>query len=578
MIHYIIQTIAFQLFFLLIYDLFLKRETFFNWNRLYLIGTMLLSILLPFIQIESFKEVIPPEYVIQLPAVIVGDVSQGVSEGVNQVNAESVSSPMSYVYLLFYIGFAIAIFMFGFKLFKVLKLIVNNPKTSSNKLVIVKLLNSDSAFSFFKYVFLGEFLKDDEKALILSHEEVHVKQYHSLDLLFFEVLRVVFWFNPFVYMYQSRITELHEYLADAEAVKNQSKHYYYQNLLAQVFQTKSISFINPFFNQSLIKKRIIMLQKTKSRHIKLLKYAFLIPAVNAMLVYTSCEVQKLASDENLDLSQYTYTFHINGGNLEEDLAAQRRHDKFIKANRDKYVSWGELDATNLNATFTVHSIDEQVPDDYEKTSKVDSDGIAYFYYTNFFGKNKPLAKAKDDSVLRLTVKDLKNLTEEEKEQRARMTKLLYSEEKYKKLVITDGQVSLEFTDNLERNSQNELIEVPFGVVDEVPLFPGCESLGTNEERKDCMSYAITKFVGQNFNTDLANSFGLEGKQRINVIFKINEEGNVVDVRARAPHPGLEEEAKRVVELLPKMQPGKQKGHTVTVPYSLPIIFQVEDKE
>ncbi|MCR8666870.1 M56 family metallopeptidase [Aestuariibaculum sp. M13] len=578
MIHYVIQTIAFQLFFLLIYDVFLKRETFFSWNRLYLIATAILSILLPFVKLESFKGVIPQEYVIQLPAVIIGDLPNGVVQGANQVNASEVLNPIYYLYLLFYVGFTIAIIAFGFKLFKILKLIKNSPKANSDRFVIVKLLNSNSAFSFFKYVFLGEFLKDDEKALILSHEEVHVKQYHSLDLLFFEVLRVVFWFNPLVYMYQNRITELHEYLADAEAVKNQSKQHYYQNLLAQVFQTKSISFINPFFNQSLIKKRIIMLQKSRSKHIKLLKYAFLIPAVITMLVYTSCEVQKLASDEDLDLSQYTYTFHINGGNLEEDLAAQRRHDEFIKANRDKYVSWGELDATNLNATFTVHSIGEQVPDDYEKISKVDSDGIAYFYYTNFFGKDKPLAKAKDDSVLRLIVKDLKNLTEEEKEQRARMTKLLYSEEKYKKLVITDGQVSLEFTDNLERNSQNELIEVPFGVVDEVPLFPGCESLETNEERKNCMSFAITKFVGQNFNTDLANSLGLEGKQRINVIFKINEEGNVVDVRSRAPHPALEEEAKRVIQLLPQMQPGRQKGKVVMVPYSLPIIFQVADKK
>ncbi|WMI66327.1 M56 family metallopeptidase [Aestuariibaculum sp. YM273] len=520
MIHYIIQTIAFQLFFLLIYDLFLKRETFFNWNRLYLIGTMLLSILLPFIQIESFKEVIPPEYVIQLPAVIVGDVSQGVSEGVNQVNAVSVSSSMSYVYLLFYIGLAIAIFMFGFKLFKVLKLIVNNPKTSSNKLVVVKLLNSDSAFSFFKYVFLGEFLKDDEKALILSHEEVHVKQYHSLDLLFFEGLRVVFWFNPLVYMYQNRIIELHEFLADAEAVKNQSKQHYYQNLLAQVFQTKSISFINPFFNQSLIKKRIIMLQKSKSKHTRLLKYAFLIPAVITMLVYTSCEKQSENSSDNLNLSDYTFTVNIAERFNEATLNKRSEYDNFLFSNPDEYVAWVLLDEGK--ATYSIHKKKEKLPDGYALVSdKTSKEGKVYKIFMNLKGVQE--------------------------------------------LMKTESQVDLN-------------IEVPFAYIENVPLFPGCESLESNTERKNCMSQAITKFVGEHFNTDLANSLDLEGRQRINVVFKINEEGNVVDVRARAPHPVLEAEAERVINLLPKMQPGKQKGKVVTVPYSLPIVFQVADKE
>ena len=89
---------------------------------------------------------------------------------------------------------------------------------------------------------------------------------------------------------------------------------------------------------------------------------------------------------------------------------------------------------------------------------------------------------------------------------------------------------------------------------------------------------ITKEIVENFNTKLANTLGLTGKQRINVIFKINEEGYVTRVRARAAHPALETEAKRVISSLPKMKPGMQKGKVVTVPYSLPIVFQVKDKE
>ena len=91
-----------------------------------------------------------------------------------------------------------------------------------------------------------------------------------------------------------------------------------------------------------------------------------------------------------------------------------------------------------------------------------------------------------------------------------------------------------------------------------------------------MSKKISQFVNKKFNTDLAGDLGLSGRQRINVIFKIDRTGNVVGIRARAPHPGLEKEAKRVIGLLPKMKPGKQRGKPVNVPYSLPIIFQVQD--
>ncbi|MGK0252769.1 MAG: protein TonB [Mariniflexile sp.] len=122
---------------------------------------------------------------------------------------------------------------------------------------------------------------------------------------------------------------------------------------------------------------------------------------------------------------------------------------------------------------------------------------------------------------------------------------------------------------------DEDIEVPFSVIENVPVFPGCEG-GNNDAKKKCMSDKISDFVNKKFNTDLASELGLSGRQRINVIFKIDKTGNIVGIRARAPHPGLEKEASRVIGLLPKMQPGKQRGKAVTVPYSLPIIFQVQD--
>ena len=86
---------------------------------------------------------------------------------------------------------------------------------------------------------------------------------------------------------------------------------------------------------------------------------------------------------------------------------------------------------------------------------------------------------------------------------------------------------------------------------------------------------VEEYVVRTFNTNLAGELGLEGRQRIYVKFRIDREGNVVDVQARAPHPKLEEEAVKIVRGLPKMIPGKQRGVPVGVAYALPIVFQVE---
>ncbi len=139
---------------------------------------------------------------------------------------------------------------------------------------------------------------------------------------------------------------------------------------------------------------------------------------------------------------------------------------------------------------------------------------------------------------------------------------------------TDQEEEIDIED-LDVEEVEEDVEVPFAVIENVPVFPGCEK-GNNEKKRKCMSEKIAKFVQRKFNTDLAGDLGFSGRQRINVIFKIDRSGNVTGVRARAPHPRLEKEAQRVINLLPKMKPGKQRGKAVIVPYSLPILFQVQD--
>ena len=102
-----------------------------------------------------------------------------------------------------------------------------------------------------------------------------------------------------------------------------------------------------------------------------------------------------------------------------------------------------------------------------------------------------------------------------------------------------------------------------------PIYPGCD--GENYDAlKKCFSDKLNKFIKRKFDKGLAGHLGLYGLQEIRVIFKIDPEGNIIDVRAKGPHPRIEQEAIRVIKKLPKMKPGKIKGKAVMVPYSLPI--------
>lgn len=124
--------------------------------------------------------------------------------------------------------------------------------------------------------------------------------------------------------------------------------------------------------------------------------------------------------------------------------------------------------------------------------------------------------------------------------------------------------------------EEEVVEdVAFVVIENVPIYPGCK--GSNAQLRACFSDQVAKFVGEKFNIELASDLGLVpgSIQKIFVVFKIDKNGNIIDINARAPHKKLQEEAIRVINLLPKMTPGMQRGKPVGVKYGLPIVFKVE---
>ena len=499
MLHYILQVILFQLLFLLVYDFLLKKETFFSYNRWYLILTPLIALALPLLKSEALGNLVPSESLMMLPEVYLGGKTIS-SETAAITSTPTSETSVNWWWLLYATGSFISFSLFIRK-YRVLKRLFKNEIIAKQKSYrIIRVRNSNIACTFFNTIFLGDALKKEEIQQILSHEIVHVRQKHSADLLFFEIFKIIFWFNPLVYIYQSRISTLHEFIADAGVVKTVEKKTYYQQLLNTAFSTENISFINQFFNHSLIKKRIVMLQKSRSTRISKFKYLILLPLMLAMLTYVSC-------------SQ-------------------------------------DIDEDTL--------ITEEASGDTE--------------------------------VMEVHVENLK--------EKGRMKEVLdeFMDSDYQTLKLTDGNSGMEITKNEaqgypditmigdptqkgERKSDpNDYsgTDVPFAVIEEVPVFPGCEGLTSNEERKTCMSDGITDFVNKNFDTSLGKQLGLKGVNRIYVQFRIQKDGNVELMGARAPHPALQEEAKRVVGNLPKMTPGKQKGKEVGVLYSLPIVLNVSE--
>ncbi|MDR6301379.1 M56 family metallopeptidase [Mesonia maritima] len=302
--NYIIQFTVFLFLFFAAYLLFFKRETFFQTNRFYLLFTPVLALILPFLSFDFFQEKIKiSQAVIHLPSVFIGNFSAEKLPETTIVERETFWSSLNFLHILigiYILGIAFSIFLLVRKILAFRKFKEKGTITIFQKISYWQIPNSRLAFTFLNQIFIGENIQSAEKEQILQHELVHVKQNHTFDLLFMELLKIIFWFHPAVYGYQHQLKILHEFIADKEVSRLSSTRNYYENLLNSIFNTEKISFINQFFNHSLIKKRIVMLQKSKSSKCAKLKYFLLIPLILGMLTYVSCSEDNVEKNQDVE--------------------------------------------------------------------------------------------------------------------------------------------------------------------------------------------------------------------------------------------------------------------------------------
>lgn len=546
MINYIIQVVLFQVLFLVIYDVFLAKETFFNTNRAYLLGTLGLSFVLPAIKFSFFEDLFNNTEEILLPEVVFNP------EKSIQLFIEPLqeSNSISWISVLLISGIVVFLILFIYKLVRILNLISANKTIKKSKYNLIKLQKTSAAFSFFRYIFIGESIESNQVKNIIQHELVHVKEKHSYDLVFLEILRIVMWFNPMLFIYQKRLLTLHEFIADKMVIKKVEKEHYVDSLLSQFFSVQKISFINQFYKKSLIKKRIAMILKKQSNRKNQLKYLLLLPLIASMLSYIAC------SDSFSDNS-----FDEQKMNLDAI--------SFLKV--DEAPTFPGCERGDKNCF----------------SQKVQQHFIRNFDQT--LPKKLGLSNGRKRIFISFTVNtegkivDLKNRTphevidEEVESIMSKLPRMIPGESGGNKvnvrysipIVIQVGDKS----DSLEALNEivYEIEERQAVSIDKQPNFSGCK-----EGDKDCFSENIQQLFLANFNNKLPKEIGLEsGRKRIFVSFKVDKLGAIKDIKVRAPHKRIEEEVIRVMKQLPRIIPGENNGEKVEVNYSLPFTIIVE---
>ncbi|MCD8742441.1 TonB family protein [Mucilaginibacter roseus] len=250
------------------YALLLRKETFFQLNRVYLVASAILSFLLPLIQANWVQNLFITQ---QVKMVIYNAPVIALQYTGTENEIISIGHVIAYTYLAGLLAFAIR---FTWQLASLQRLISKHTA---------------GAYSFFKKVQVSGELSEHE--VVSAHEHVHARQWHSADVMLIELISIINWFNPVVYLYRKAVKHTHEFIADRQVIDaGADKAGYAMLLLNQTFNAPVHNLVNPFFNHSLLKQRIMMLQKNRSQRVKLLKYGLSAPLFVLMLILSSATI------------------------------------------------------------------------------------------------------------------------------------------------------------------------------------------------------------------------------------------------------------------------------------------------
>jgi TonB family protein len=275
--HYLLQANIYLVVFYAFYKLLLAKETYFKLNRLYLLAAAISALLIPFLRVDWLYT--DQSNNLMNGMLALNNLVTEVAVAAERPDVFSTGNLLAMVYLLGLMFFSLKFF---YQLIKVRHLLKADQ--------LFKNKGNGAAFSFFNQRVIDPGLP--ELQTIDYHEQVHSRQWHSLDVVLFEILGILCWFNPIIYLYKKSIRNIHEYLADEEAAQHiGDKQQYALLLLSRSFGVPLNSLTNSFFNQSLLKNRINMLNQEKSPKKALLKYGLYLPVFGLSLLLSSATLR-----------------------------------------------------------------------------------------------------------------------------------------------------------------------------------------------------------------------------------------------------------------------------------------------
>jgi beta-lactamase regulating signal transducer with metallopeptidase domain len=333
---YILKASAVLFIFYACYQLFLQKETFFQANRWFLLSGLIIACLIPLIVIPVYIEY------------TVSNTNSFIVNYDNLTTPIVIAEPFDYMQLIIWIYLVGILFFFGKLIvdFLSLRKVFNSSKTKSlGSFKLLETTQNITPFSFFDHIVYNPYhFKVEELEHVINHEKVHAKQWHSIDTIVSHIACILFWFNPIVWLYKRALQQNLEFIADQKAQHVSPCEKSYQTVLLKTsLQNNQLAITNNFYT-SLIKKRIVMLHKSKSRHINQLKMVFVMPLLGLFMMSFNTEDVYVESNKTLGRI-----------NLVND---QQHHSTiaFSKEASDTYLSQIEKQLASDDIVFTVKKL------------------------------------------------------------------------------------------------------------------------------------------------------------------------------------------------------------------------------
>ena len=541
---YILKSSVCLAMFYLFYRLLLSKETFHRFNRVALLGVLVLSFLVPLVEVTSheYSEMSQPFLSLE-EMLLMADIEPG---GV--LEETSVSFPWRALMLLLYVlGILFFVVRHLWSLDRMLRLLRASDKESLDGGITLYIHENKEVapFSWMKNIAVSKFDLEESRDAVLTHERAHVHNLHSWDLLLAEVGVFFQWFNPAAWLLKQELQAIHEYEADEWVIKNGIDAKRYQLLLIKKAVGARLYSIANSFNHSSLKKRITMMIKKKSNPWARLKYAYVLPlATVAVAAFARPEI----SNEFAEISSAKVNDLTSIVKAEEVKSVENSSDeKFKLSGTVVEAARKNLPVMGASVIIKGTTMGTLTDMDGKFTLPVKKGDVIQ---VSFVGYQTQSVVVKDETSLTILMRDDVQSMEE-------MVVMGMSPKSENADVVFE--MPLEEAKKPEVPQQEEVI---FQVVEEMPKFPG----GLQE---------AMVFIGKNIKYPVeAQQAKIEG--RVIVRFVVGRDGSVSDVEVmRGVSPELDAEAVRVVSMMPKWIPGKQRGKAVAVKYTMPIMFRLQ---